>query len=78
MPLLITDMIMPVMTDRDLAAKLQREHPALNCLFISGYAEASAASDGSSEGEQLQKPSHIDDLRGEVRALLDVRPAQRR
>jgi len=35
--LLITDVIMPGMNGRDLAAKLTQKNPRLKCLFISGY-----------------------------------------
>ncbi len=40
--LLVTDMVMPGMTGQDLAVRLQREHPGLAVVFMSGYSEHAA------------------------------------
>ena len=40
--LLVTDMVMPGMTGQELASRLQREHPGLNVVFMSGYSEHAA------------------------------------
>jgi two-component system, cell cycle sensor histidine kinase and response regulator CckA len=40
--LLVTDMVMPGMTGQELAVKLQREHPGLCVVFMSGYSEHAA------------------------------------
>jgi two-component system, cell cycle sensor histidine kinase and response regulator CckA len=40
--LLVTDMIMPGMTGQELAVYLQREHPGLGVVFMSGYSEHAA------------------------------------
>lgn len=37
-PLLLTDLVMPGMNDRELAARLQRLRPGLRGLFVSEYA----------------------------------------
>ena len=41
--LLVTDMVMPGMTGRELARRLQRQHPGLGVIYMSGYTEHSAA-----------------------------------
>jgi two-component system, cell cycle sensor histidine kinase and response regulator CckA len=40
--LLVTDMVMPGMTGQELAVRLQREHPGLSVVFMSGYSEHAA------------------------------------
>ncbi len=52
--LLLTDVLMPGMTGRDLAAKLTAEFPGLKCLFMSGHTADTVASRG-----QLTKDLHF-------------------
>jgi FixJ family two-component response regulator len=40
--LLVTDMVMPGLSGPELAVRLQREHPGLCALFMSGYSEHAA------------------------------------
>ena len=40
--LLVTDMVMPGLSGPELAQRLQREHPGLGVLFMSGYSEHAA------------------------------------
>ncbi len=40
--LLVTDMVMPGLSGPELAQRLQREHPGLSVLFMSGYSEHAA------------------------------------
>ena len=40
--LLVTDMVMPGLSGPELAVRLQREHPGLCVLFMSGYSEHAA------------------------------------
>ncbi len=69
--LLVTDVIMPGMNGRDLAAQLRERHPGLRCLFMSGYmADILDGPDGPSSGHFLQKPFSLKDLAGAVRQVL--------
>jgi PAS domain S-box-containing protein len=71
--LLLTDMIMPEMTGRDLARRLLALNPNLKCLFMSGYAAEVIASQGVIEDglNFLQKPCTRKDLGDKVRLALD-------
>jgi two-component system, cell cycle sensor histidine kinase and response regulator CckA len=44
--LLLTDVIMPDMSGRDLAARLLAGNPRLKCLFMSGYSDDVVAHHG--------------------------------
>ncbi|MFA7329540.1 MAG: ATP-binding protein [Candidatus Delongbacteria bacterium] len=69
--LLVTDVIMPGMNGRDLAAQLRERHPGLRCLFMSGYtADILDGPDGPPPGHFLQKPFSLKDLAGAVRQVL--------
>ncbi len=74
--LVITDIVMPVMGGRELAATLRRERPSLTILFMSGYTHERDAylSAGGGMSHFLHKPFTIDELRGRVRLLLDLTP----
>ncbi len=71
--LLMTDVIMPEMNGKDLAAVLQSDCPNLRCLFMSGYTADVIAHHGVlDEGVQfLQKPFTKNHLALKVRGLLD-------
>lgn len=71
--LLITDVIMPEMNGRDLAAHLEPLYPDLKCLFMSGYTDSVIADQGVlEEGVQfIQKPFTMEELNGKVRTALD-------
>ncbi len=70
--LLITDVIMPEMNGRELAARLEAGHPGLKCLFVSGYTANVIAHQGVlDEGVWfLPKPFSIDELAAKVRQVL--------
>mgnify|MGYP005839504269 CR=1 FL=1 len=74
--LVITDIVMPVMGGRELAATLRRERPALTVLFMSGYTHEREAhlSAGGGVAHFLHKPFTLDELRSRVRLLLDLSP----
>jgi DNA-binding response OmpR family regulator len=68
--LLITDMVMPEKSGKDLAKALLAAKPGLKTLFISGY---SPSRNGFGEWGFLQKPFTRDELLGAVRNLCDRR-----
>jgi len=71
--MLLTDLVMPGMSGKELAERMKRELPGLKVLFMSGY----AAGDGSMEsilppgGNFLAKPFTLGDLTQKVKAVLD-------
>ncbi|MDB4994238.1 MAG: sensor hybrid histidine kinase [Myxococcaceae bacterium] len=71
--LLITDVVMPDMNGRDLAARLHAARPGLRRIFMSGYPnEASSAQSPAAAGARfLAKPFTLDTLARVVRAALD-------
>jgi len=71
--LLVTDVIMPKMNGRDLAARLQARHPHLQVLFMSGYTrDVIAHQEILQEGVHfLQKPFSMKDLAAGVRKALE-------
>jgi len=73
--LLITDVVMPDMSGRELARELQRRCPGLKVLFISGYTDESIASHGVLDPgvELLEKPFTAEALARRVREILDQR-----
>ncbi|HXV85935.1 MAG TPA: response regulator, partial [Gemmatimonadales bacterium] len=72
--LLLTDVIMPRMSGRDLAAALSAERPDLRVLFMSGYTDDVIARHGVLEAgtNLLQKPFTTDRLVRRVREVLDT------
>ncbi|NTV01239.1 MAG: response regulator [Chlorobiaceae bacterium] len=72
--LLVTDMVMPGMSGRDLARKLTAKRPGLPCLFISGYSMESPQMDSPSGSGMtlLSKPYSLSSLALAVRSRLDA------
>jgi PAS domain S-box-containing protein len=70
--LLITDVVMPEMNGRDLAAKLLAFHPRLKCIFMSGYTSDILAPHGVLEAgvHFLSKPFAWKELSAKVREAL--------
>ena len=76
--LLVTDVVMPGMTGEELAAELRKSRPDLRVLYISGYAEDSAAIERALRAGDafLPKPFTVSELAGRVREVLSfVRPS---
>jgi PAS domain S-box-containing protein len=71
--LVVTDVVMPTMSGKELAAEVARLHPGVGVLYTSGYTEDIIAHHGVlDEGvEFLQKPYSPRDLAARVRTLLD-------
>lgn len=73
--LLITDVVMPEMNGRDLAARIGEIRTGIGCLFMSGYTANVIAHHGVLEAGVMfiQKPFSLRDLAVKVRETLDTR-----
>ena len=73
--LLLTDMVMPECSGRELARRVRGRCPGIKVLFMSGYSDLTHRQDGGSEGlDLLLKPFSPETLTLRVREVLD-RPA---
>lgn len=70
--LLLTDVIMPGITGRELAAQLKRTRSELKVLYMSGYAVHAIVSNAALEKEDhfLQKPFSVTSLEEKLREAL--------
>jgi two-component system cell cycle sensor histidine kinase/response regulator CckA len=70
--LVISDVVMPGMSGRDLVKNLARTRPETRVLYLSGYTEDAIVSDGSIESGTafLQKPFSLQSLSRKVREIL--------
>jgi CheY-like chemotaxis protein len=73
--LLVTDVVMPKMSGRELAEELLATHPETKVLYMSGYTDGIIGNHGVLEPrtELLQKPFSVDLLAEKVRRVLDAR-----
>ncbi len=71
--LLITDVVMPGMNGRELAARIKQSHPSIRCMFMSGYTANVIAHHGVlDEGVHfIQKPFRMGELLTKVRTALE-------
>ncbi len=75
--LLVTDVVMPEMSGRELAQTLRDRRPDLKVLFISGYTDDEVHQRGITgrDAAFVRKPFTAEELVRRVRALLDGAPA---
>ncbi len=73
--LLVTDVVMPRMSGRDLAGELKEKYPAMEVLFLSGYTANAIVHHHILDAglDFLQKPFSSRELLAKVRAMLDRR-----
>jgi PAS domain S-box-containing protein len=74
--LLITDVVMPRLSGRELATRLAAKRPGMKVLYISGYTDDSIFRHGVLEGGMafLQKPFNLKSIAQKVREVLDGVP----
>ncbi|PKL50640.1 MAG: hypothetical protein CVV42_02635 [Candidatus Riflebacteria bacterium HGW-Riflebacteria-2] len=70
--LVLTDVIMPQMSGRDLYVKVKALRPAIKCLFMSGYTADIIAQNGilGSNTQYLQKPFSRSELADKLREVF--------
>ncbi len=73
--MLITDVVMPGMSGRELSAQLCVSYPNTKVLYLSGYTEDAIVHEGVLESGTafLQKPFTLQSLSRKVREVLDDR-----
>jgi CheY-like chemotaxis protein len=69
---LLTDVVMPRMSGRELAQRLAASRPSVKVLYMSGYTEDAVVHAGAATGAFLAKPFGRADLVRRVRELLDA------
>ena len=75
--MLITDVVMPRMSGREVATQIAAQRPEMKVLYISGYTDDSVFRHGVLEGGVafLQKPFNLKTLAQRIREVLDGQPA---
>jgi two-component system, cell cycle sensor histidine kinase and response regulator CckA len=78
--LLLSDVVMPRMSGRDLRAQVAEISPQTRVLFTSGYTDDAVVRHGvyQSESDFLQKPFTVHGLLKKVREVLDRGPSPAR
>jgi PAS domain S-box-containing protein len=68
--LVLTDVVMPNVSGRELANRLQKLRPGIKVLFMSGYS-GDVIRDHGMQDDLIEKPFSHQDLAGRIRLLLD-------
>ena len=71
---LVTDVVMPKMSGRELAERLKAQRPGIEVIYISGYTDEAITHHGILEPGMnfIQKPFSPTDLAAKVREVLDT------
>jgi PAS domain S-box-containing protein len=74
--LLLTDVVMPGINGRELAAHVTQKLPEIRVIYMSGYSENAVGHDGMLDAgiNLLQKPFSLPALKERVREVLDSEP----
>ncbi len=74
--LLVTDVVMPGMSGREVAQQVTLAHPETKVLFMSGYTDDAIVRHGVLESSAafVQKPFTPDNLLRKIREALDLKP----
>jgi len=72
--LLVSDMVMPGMTGKELARRLKQQHSGLGVVYMSGYSEQTAAETAETDGNMLllTKPFSRGSILRTVREALNA------
>jgi CheY-like chemotaxis protein len=70
--LVLTDLVMPGMNGRELAAQIKSRHPEIRVLFTTGYFSGTPTPVLGSGEPLLKKPFSVQELLGKLRDLLDT------
>lgn len=75
--ILVTDVVMPRLSGRELASRIATQRAKIKLLFISGYTDDSIFRHGVLEGgvAYLQKPFNLKAIAQKIREVLDGAPA---
>lgn len=75
--LLLTDVVMPYMNGRDLAARIARLRPETRVLFMTAYSDEIITSHGvvPTGVDLIRKPFRLDDLVRRIEEVLAYSPA---
>ena len=70
--LLLTDLILPRLSGRELAERIMEQRPEIKCLFMSGYTDDSVVKSGILDHQTpfLQKPFSMEALLQKIREVL--------
>ena len=70
--LLLTDLGLPGLNGRQLAAAARRKWPSIRVLYVSGYGQNAIVAEGELEADLLAKPFESRSLGAAVRAAIDL------